>query len=215
VLQIYISVTDAIKNYTSWIIHANASIEYDGRAYSTLEKGTYIIIRKSDGSLMIHGATLNKPLNYQPPGATIQVNDDEIISRYKKETIKIKLYNIINVYPITTWSDNKIKISKTEKDAKKIIISMLPKIIDNITQIHDEYQTPNGPVDLVVIDDKNTHHVIEVKRKKLYLNHLVQLNKYLDHFKQSDITAVGYLAGTGISDKLRHRLNFRLILFSF
>lgn len=164
---------------------------------------------------MIHGATLNKPLNYQPPGATIQVNDDEIISRYKKETIKIKLYNIINVYPITTWSDNKIKISKTEKDAKKIIISMLPKIIDNITQIHDEYQTPNGPVDLVVIDDKNTHHVIEVKRKKLYLNHLVQLNKYLDHFKQSDITAVGYLAGTGISDKLRHRLNFRLILFSF
>ena len=214
--KIYISMLTAINDHQAWIIHAEATIEYDGRAYSTLQKGTYIIIRKSDGSLMIHGATLCKALNYQPPGATIQVDNDEITSQYKKETIRIKFYNIINIYPITIWSDYKIKISKTEKDAKKIIIEILPNIIPNIKQIYDEFKTTNGPIDLVAIDDQNTHHVIEIKRKKLYLNHLIQLNKYLDYFKESNITAKGYLAGTSISDKLNNRLgDVRFIPFRF
>lgn len=202
----------------SWLLYAEASVEYDGRAYSTLDRGNYIIIHKEDGSLQIHGISLIAPLNYQPPGGKIEILDNKIIARRKKETITINIYNIIHFYKIENWSNNKINIRKTEKEAKEIILSILPKYIPNIKTICEEYKTDYGPVDLLVIDQNNVYHVIEIKRKKLIINNYIQLAKYLLWFKEKEIQYQGYLTGTDIKEQVRtwvEAKGIKIIIYTF
>lgn len=65
-------------------LYAECSIIYDGRAYSTLANGRYLIIYKQDGSLLIHGGDLCKPRNYQGPGSILSYIDSKLISTNKK-----------------------------------------------------------------------------------------------------------------------------------
>lgn len=199
-------------------MHFYGSINYDGRAYSTLENGYYIITKKIDGSLMIHGSKLTTPLNYQPPGGKIQIIDNKLVAKRKNETITIIIINIILYYNIIDWSDNKIVLSRTEAEAIDIVLNILKTNI-NIKQIYREFPTVYGPIDIVIIDVNNIHHVIEVKRKTLYFNHYIQLTKYLTYFKNNNLKYIGYLAGTAISPKLQKIRNtlekFETIIYTF
>ena len=69
------------------MVLAKCEVAYEGRATSTLESGNYLIVIKSDGSILIHGNNLLKPKNYMGPKARIVVGDDSIVATKKKETI--------------------------------------------------------------------------------------------------------------------------------
>ena len=97
-----------------FVLYALCTVEYDGRAKSTLELGNYLIIHKSDGTLLIQGGTLCTPRNYQPPKAIMKKVGNQLISTCKGETITIDIERISLYEELKDWSSKKIEISKTD-----------------------------------------------------------------------------------------------------
>lgn len=168
----------------SFVLFAECSIKYNGRAESTLRRGNYLIIKKIDGSIIVHGATLYKHLNYQSAGAKIDIQRNIILSTRKKERLEIKVYQVHQYFIPEDWSDNKITIRYTEAELKDYIANNLETIIGKkIKSFQQEYPTIAGPVDIVAIDIDDETHIIEVKRGKATLSACSQLERYTKSVK--------------------------------
>lgn len=162
-----------------FVLFADCSIRYFGRAESTLKRGNYLIIHKNDGAIIVHGASMYKHLNYQSSGAKLEINGKTILSTRKKERLEIEIYQIYQHFIPENWSDNKIVIKYTENDLKDYIIKNIESIIGKkIKFIQREYNTAAGPVDIFVIDIEGNKHLIEVKRAKATLSACSQLERY-------------------------------------
>lgn len=200
----------------SFVLHADCEVIYNGRASSKLKRGYYLVIRKEDGSLLIHGAAKMTPLNYQSPGASLQTTQNKIISTRKNETIEIVIYKAIKLYEMDDWTDGVLEITKTEEELKQKIIMNIETILgESIIEVHDEYDTPYGQVDVLAIT-ATTWHVIEVKRGKASLSACTQVLRYLGHFHEKKHQAKGWIMSPDISKNAmsyceKHQLLYRKI----
>ena len=199
-------------------MYAKCSITYRGRAESTLELGNYFILHKRDGTLLIHGGLLSKPLNYQPPGAELFVLPDKIISKRKEERIEIDLKKVHFYKELPDWSEFPIKITKTEEELKQKFIRCAPDYFNNIRTIEDEAPIPLGKIDVLIITEDNTYHVIEIKRKKANISACSQLLRYVDYFRLAEFKSIGYLVAPAVSKTVPDYLmknNLQFIKFDF
>lgn len=202
---------------------AEAAVYYNGRATSTLEIGNYLIIQKPDASISIHGAAFSKPLNYQNGASEIttitagQELDDlgnnlftsvplQIIkatnkSNSKSEELFIAIYKIHSCQYHENWSDNKIKLTKSEKDLVKQIFADIYTYMPGIEVklIELEHQTPYGNIDILVVDSNDIRHIIEVKRKTISIAGCGQLTRYVTHFRDLGYEVQPYVAAPAIS----------------
>jgi len=96
----------------SQIIFGTCNVQYDGRATSTLIDGKYLIIIKSDGSLIIHDSKMLKPKNYIGPKARISMVGNQIIAECKKEKITINLLEAESLH-LAGWENKNIELSST------------------------------------------------------------------------------------------------------
>lgn len=196
------------------VIYAYCSVIYEGRASSILEVGNYLIICKQDGAVMIHGSTLLKPLNFQPPGAEIERTDNKIICRRNKEEIIINIESIHFSQALPGWSNNKIKLVRTEDDLRNKIIADLPYLLGRkIISTEKEHKTEYGPIDILAIDENQENIVIEVKRAKADIKACSQLERYL-----KVVPGEGWLMSPAISSGAHqycrdHGLNWKEVSF--
>jgi hypothetical protein len=180
----------------AFVLLANCNVLYDGRAYSTLQDGNYLIIRKKDGTLIIHGAELQKELNYQPPGAQLIIDGSRMISKTKKETIIIDFNEVMAQINLDDLSSHRPIIQKTEEQLCKQIENKISTLLGvNVREIHREYQTKHGPVDIFIIDEQNCKHILEVKRRKAQISACTQLERYVQAIPE----AKGWLLSPSIS----------------
>ncbi len=181
-----------------FILYADCSVEYDGRAYSQLGRGEYLIIKKLDNSVMIHGGNKIPPRNYQGAGSKLSYSENVLTITNKKELIKITIYNNIHNSYLDNWSTQEISIIRTEADlVNKIISNISGYIADEIKEVIREYKTKLGPIDIGVVGSSHLH-LIEVKRNSVSTTNVYQLKRYIDSVDQESILA--YIAGPGIRD---------------
>ena len=180
-------------------MYAQCSITYSGRAESTLEFGNYLIIYKKDGTLLVHGALLSKPLNYQSPGAELFFLPRRILSKRKNERIEIVFKKIHFHRELPDWSEFPIKMTKTEEELKQKFIRNAGRYFKNIFKIEEEFKTPIGSIDVLIITEDEVHHVIEVKRKKANIAACSQLLRYVNYFLDRNKRCQGYLVGPAVS----------------
>jgi len=182
------------------MLYAECTVNYDGRAKSTLENGKHLIIHKNDGTLLIHGGRLCTPLNYQPPGAIMYKKKNKLISKRNNEIIIIAINEIITYEELHQWSAKKIAISKTEKELRDHIVAHFYEIFGfHPVEIYIEFATPVGHIDILAIDEYNIYHVIEVKRGKASLASCSQLERYSNYFIDIMKTVRDYLTSPDIS----------------
>jgi len=153
-----------------FVLYCSCDVIYDGRAYSTLERGNYLIIYKPDGSLLIHGSSKSTPRNYQSVGSKVDLQLEResefgqhgtLISHNNNETITITIHHVIFIEYLSDWSDSEIVISKTEKElVDKLVANWSSHIKGKFTTIIRELKTPLGPVDVVGIEANCTHHIV-------------------------------------------------------
>jgi len=189
-----------IRVEQSFVLYANCRVDYNGRAKSFLEDGNFLIMHKSDGTLLIHGGTLCTPRNYQPPGAILKIDGGKLVSDRKDEKIVITINERLDYRELKEWATHKIDICKTEDDLRCYIADNAASLL-GVTpkEIHKEFRTPVGPVDLLVIDDRDTYHVIEVKRGSASLQSVSQLTRYSDYFIDVEKNVCDYVASPKIS----------------
>lgn len=183
-------------------IYFYGTVVYDGRAYSELGPGNFLLLYKADRSLSIHGSTLIIPRNYLNNVKTIDQNGSITKFSNKKESITVDFMTVHDFVNLQDLSDSQVVLQRTEKE-------LIDKLSNNweryfgfaVASIHTEFPTDLGPVDLVGIDDTKSYHIVEAKRKKVSLNHVSQLLRYMGHFHDSGITCAGYVAAPAIGDK--------------
>jgi len=181
-------------------LYAKCSVVYDGRAYSILETGNYLIIYKNDGSLLIHSGLKIQPRNYQGAKSTLEQRGNLLISRNKKETITVTIDSVISITYFEEWSEASIDIRRTEQELVNKLASNLGSYIGGeFETIEKEYLTDYGPVDLVGIRADGSKVVIEVKRRKATIRCCTQLLRYLEALKVP--FDQGYLAAPQIGEK--------------
>jgi len=179
------------------IICANCSVEYQGRASSTLKTGNYLIIIKKDQSIQIQGINKVRPLNYQPEKSKFKIENNKIISHRKTESIVIDILKIHWTHDLSLLSNNEPEVTKTEQEIVEKLILNLPSFInDKIISIHREYKVENGAIDIYVKGEK-LNHIIEAKRHRVNINTCIQVKKYMECIPNSK----GYVSAPTINQK--------------
>lgn len=205
------TVMEQVRVEQSFIFYAKCRVDYDGRAKSTLEAGNHLIIHKNDGTLLIHGGALCTPLNYQPPGAILYKQGNQLISKRKDETIIITVEKSLSYEELCSWSTKKIEIHQTEKELRDYIAGNIKGVLGfEPVEVHVEFATPVGNVDVLAIDEWGTYHVIEVKRGSASLASCSQLERYSNYFIEIMKNVNDYLASPKISENaLRYATEMR------
>lgn len=185
-----------IRDNSPFVLYANCSVDYQGRASSHLAYGNYLILYKHDGSIQIHGADKILPRNYQGAKSQLSFDNNVLMSTNRSETININIKQILHMQPINNWSDQHIVITKTEKElVNKLYDNWANFIGRGCSKLVKEYATDHGPVDIVGCDEDGHKHVVEVKRRKASIKDVTQLRRYLECIP----TATGYIAAPDIS----------------
>jgi RecB family endonuclease NucS len=168
------------------ILAGNCSVEYEGRASSSLGPGERLIILKSDGSALIHRPKDYSPVNWQPPGSLFQTklrNDKLVIRVYRRkdhEVMEITFTSLKLVSILDLKDSGAFNLYATENDMQQAILTQPSIIEEGFRPITSEKPVDPGFIDVLGVDRDNVLTVIEIKRVKATKKAVLQLKKYMD-----------------------------------
>lgn len=211
----------------SFLLFGNLEVIYRGRANSTIGPTNLLLIKKADGSVLIHGADLTTPRNYMSPGSKLEEKGETLIFSRKNESITVIIHEKLWVFSPLDWSSDKIVLLKTEEELRNKLIAN-PYDYFGINPIHiiTEYPVETGKIDILMTNDhiadslQGCHvHNIEVKRKKITINHCHQVMKYAQCLEESGARVTNWIAGPDISHNAKihcekHNIKYAYVDFS-
>lgn len=186
-----------------FVLLADCEVYYDGRGRSALRRGHYLLIRKDDGSFLVHGARLITPLNYQPARSPLYRPPEGYLCRGRHESIRVVLHRELVRMDPRRWDDHPIEIARTERQLADRLARRIARDIPGVIEVFREFPTPCGAVDIVAIDAEGTHHVVEVKRSRATIHAGVLLGKYLEALAERGLDVRGYIAAPTIAETAR------------
>ncbi len=185
-------------------------VEYAGRSASFLDYGDRLVIVKPDGTVMVHGDSKREPLNWQPPGSTVQYLIDKglVVESARKrppEDMRIHFRKVraINIFQL----EDRVEIKKAGAESHVVdYIERDPSVIEpGLRVIRREMATKSGFIDLLCEDVKGRKVIVEVKRARISPRAVHQLEAYLiDMRKKNKNTPVrGILCAPHVSEMAR------------
>lgn len=187
------------------IVVAECSATYTGRLDTTLGVGVRTILVKSDGTLLLHGDTKSKPLNWMPPPNIIEKkpfpakfatkmkkaefrrhdivgSEWEVRNTKTGETLHIVFHRVIHVTPEWVFDDGAALVKDGAESTMQRILSENPHFLfpSPVTLVRREYPTPIGPVDILFEDTRaGVAYAVEVKRRG-HIAGVDQLARYVE-----------------------------------
>ncbi|HLE47352.1 MAG TPA: endonuclease NucS [Candidatus Thermoplasmatota archaeon] len=161
-------------------------VDYRGRALSRLDEGDRLIMVKRDGSLLIHGPTGFKPINWQPPGARFEVMLHEgsltLWARRTKppEVVEVQFAQVAMCWLGRLEDAAPLQLSGTEFDLRDLLRSKPELVERGFKPWERERITDQGPMDLYGEDSAGRRVVVEVKRTAAGLAEATQLWRYVE-----------------------------------
>jgi RecB family endonuclease NucS len=153
------------------IVVAKCSVDYTGRGDTQLPPSTRAIIIKADGAVSIHADTNgNKPLNYMGAGNKMTESHrgrQKIWTFEKKsETIKIKLHKIVHDFTVDMSPvEPGLARKGTERDLQAFLADHPEDLgFSSPKNVHREFNTGAGAVDLLIQVTDSFWYLVEVKR---------------------------------------------------
>lgn len=205
------------------ILVGQCSVEYRGRAESTLATGDRVILVKADGTLLIHNPNGLKPVNWQPPGCSFAVHTGEgvivleAVRRRPPEQVRIA-FESFQLLGLTQMQDGSpLDLRGTEFDIRDAIRAKPHLIEEGFTPWAKERMTERGPMDLYGEDKEGRRVIVEVKRIRAGLAEATQLWRYVEKERtKRGVEVRGILVAPAISSRahlllLEHGLEFRKV----
>ncbi|NHJ38533.1 MAG: DUF91 domain-containing protein [Asgard group archaeon] len=192
------------------VIFGSCIAIFDGRIKSYLPHGERILIVKKDESLILHGSTLVKPLNWQKAGAgKIEYHADKnklIVKTYRpktKESLEIIFDNVFQATIFNSLDSASLSIYGSESDLSNYLYNNPGIISEDFQPTSREYETPFGFIDLRGIDKSGNIYIIEVKKRAATPGDAHQLKRYVDYFNEVEkISVKGILVAKDFSNKV-------------
>jgi RecB family endonuclease NucS len=209
------AVTSAIGRDDLVTLFGRCTVEYDGRAASSLGPGDRHVTLKPDGTVLVHTDEGQKPVNWQPPGCTHEadVDDGRFVVRSTRETpaeeLLVRFERLQHVAAFDVTDPEELSLSGTEEDLRERILEDASLVEPGFDPLATERDTPAGAVDVYGEDAAGRAVVLELKRRRAGLDAVGQLERYVDALRRdlhADREVRGILVAPSATERTRELL---------
>jgi RecB family endonuclease NucS len=179
-------------------VFGRCTVEYEGRAASTLGAGDRLLLLKPDGSALVHTDEKRTPVNWQPPGCEHRaaVRDGRLEVRSERtspeESLTVHFLTVgqFSAYDVTDEED--LELTGSEEDLRQHILDNPGVIEAGFEPLETERESAAGPMDIYGEDADGTPVVVELKRRRVGPDAVGQLQRYVEALKREfgDGTAI-------------------------
>lgn len=196
-------------------LFGHCTVEYDGRASSTLGPGDRHVTCKPDGTVLVHTDEGHQPVNWQPPGSTREVTVDGekiVLTSHREnpeEELVVTFEDVDHVAAFDVTDPEDLALSGTEDDLRERILDEPELIEPGLTPLATERETPAGAVDVYAEDASGRTVVLELKRRRVGPDAVGQLTRYVDALGRelhADTEIRGVLVAPSVTDRARQLL---------
>jgi RecB family endonuclease NucS len=185
------------------------TVEYDGRASSSLGPGDRLVVCKPDGTVLVHTDESREPVNWQPPGCThrASVRDGRLRIRSERSSpderldVAFERLEQVTAYEVTDRSD--LTLTGSEEDLRQRILDDPSLVEPGFEPTATERETAAGPVDVFGEDDAGRPVIVELKRRRVGPSAASQLRRYVEavdaEFPDSGVR--GILVAPSVTDR--------------
>jgi len=203
-------------------LYGRCTVDYEGRAASTLGPGDRLVVLKPDGTALVHTDEGQQPVNWQPPGCSHDVvtEDGTLVVRSERSTpeemlvVRFERLDHAVAYDGTDSSD--LALTGTEDDLRQRILDDPSLVEPGFEPRATERDTPAGAVDIFGADADGAAVVVELKRRRVGPDAVGQLTRYVDALER-DLHAGrevrGVLVAPSVTDRARRLLAKRGLEF--
>ena len=163
------------------IIQARCEVVYEGRCLTFLPPAERLVIMKDDDTVLVHGNTGVKPINYMPKVTGIEhtmerTNDGTgtlptMVVTNLHESLHIRMYEVIRddtyEFPEGTGGLGELQKRQSEDELQGWLADNFDTVFGGygVSFVCREFETGKGPVDLLGTSSKDgSIALIEVKR---------------------------------------------------
>lgn len=199
-----------------------SEVTYRGRAASTAEVGTYLLVIKQDGSLQIHHPTGIKPMNWQPKTDELVARvDEDVCMLLASRRSPVELVQVIFLQPqlalaLELRSAGTFLLTGSEAQMQETL-ARTPELIEPGLRVLDrELLVDSGGIDLYAQDAQGRYVVVELKRGKATQHAVSQLGRYVRSVQgtlPTEAVVRGILAAPSITTPARLELEGRGLEF--
>ena len=209
------TVAAAIERGDLVTLFGRCTVEYDGRASSSLGAGDRHVTLKPDGTVLVHTDEGQKPVNWQPPGCTheVDVDDGVFVLWSTRETpveelvVRFEVLKHAAAFDVT--DPEELSLSGTEEDLRERVLDDPSTVEPGFDPLATERDTPAGAVDVYGEDAAGRAVVLELKRRRAGLDAVGQLERYVDALRRdlhADREVRGILVAPSATERTRDLL---------
>ncbi len=205
-------IDSALSQEAILTIFARCRVHYDGRAKSELGSGDRVIIVKPDGAFLIHQSKKREPVNWQPPGSFVAVEERNglivlrSVRRKPKETLEVELEEVYLVSLFRAEDYEELALTGSEAEMAEMIFKNPELIEPGFKPLFREKQIGHGIVDILGRDGHGNLVVLELKRRKADLHAVSQLKRYVEALKKEHPNVRGILVAPSLTSGAKRLL---------
>lgn len=208
-------IDNALRKNEIITIYCDCLVNYEGRAYSKLERGGRVVTIKKDKTIIVHKPTGRNPVNWMKEGANIKTDHNEEALFVISESINPREHMIIKAEKIKLLiaddlQDNKeVIVTGTEADMAQMIYEKPYLISNEFKPVSLEEQTKYGFIDVMGHDGAGMLTIIECKRITAGLSAVQQLRRYVEKISKAKGTdkVEGIITAPNITKNALQMLN--------
>jgi len=203
-------------------LFGRCTVEYDGRAASTLGPGDRLVVLKPDGTALVHTDEGQQPVNWQPPGCTHEatVEDGQFTIHSERTTpeefLTVRFEYVDHASAFEGSDPSDLDLTGTEADLKDRILDDPALVESGFEPRATERDTPAGAVDIYGEDADGNAVAVELKRRRVGPDAVGQLTRYVDALERdlhAEAEVRGVLVAPSVTDRARKLLAERGLEF--
>jgi len=204
------------------VLFGRCTVDYEGRAASTLGPGDRLVVLKPDGTALVHTDEGQQPVNWQPPGCSHDavVDGGELVVESERPTpeelLVVRFERIDHAVAYDGSDPSDLALTGTEADLRKRILDDPALIEPEFEPRSTERETPAGAVDIYGEDANGTAVAVELKRRRVGPDAVGQLTRYVDALDRdlhAEREVRGVLVAPSVTDRARRLLAERGLEF--
>ena len=196
-------------------LFGRCTVEYAGRAASSLGPGDRLLVLKPDGTALVHTDENRKPVNWQPPGCEHRaaVRDGRLRVRSVREspdeTLDVRFESVEQFSALAVSGTRAVEVHGSEEDLRRRILADPSLVEPGFVPEATERETAAGPVDLFGRDADGNPVVVELKRRRVGPDAAGQLRRYVEAVREEvpdGVPVRGVLVAPSVTDRAKELL---------
>jgi RecB family endonuclease NucS len=191
-------------------VFGRCTVEYEGRAATSLGPGDRLVILKPDGTALVHTDEQRTPVNWQPPGSAhhAAIRDGRLRVRSERENpderLDVHFAEVQQVSALPVTGGRAVEVHGSEEDLRQRVLDNPELVEPGFEPRATERETAAGPVDVFGHDAEKRPVVVELKRRRVGPDAAGQLARYVDALEREvpdGVEVRGILVAPSVTDR--------------